>query len=64
MKTLIVIRSIIIAMSDNDFGAIAAAEEDYWDTDRRVSRNGRKRMIYHLSKYDLTLDDWWRWANL
>ena len=64
MKTLNVIVSVVISMSDNDFNTIIIAEKDYWDIDKRVSRNGRKRMVYHLHKYGLTLDDWWRWENL
>lgn len=63
MKTIETIREIVSNMSDNLFDTINNAENDYWDLDKRVSRNGYRRLVYNLRKAGLTLNEWWAWCD-
>jgi len=63
MKTIEVIREIVSNLSDKEFELINRAENDYWELDTRVSRNGYKRLVYHLTKAGLTINEWWAWVD-
>jgi hypothetical protein len=63
MKTLETITAIVDALTETEFKAICSAENDYWELDARTSRNGYKRMVYHLRKAGLTVEDWWLWCE-
>lgn len=63
MKTIEVIREIVSNLSDEEFELINQAENDYWELDTRVSRNGYKRLVYHLTKAGLTVKEWWAWVD-
>ena len=62
-KTLEEVFNIIAEMDDETFEKINDAEGLYWFGDSRERKNARARMVYNLSKYALTLDDWFRWVN-
>lgn len=63
MKNIKTIRKIVSNMSDDLFDTINNAENDYWDLDKRTSRNGYRRLVYNLRKAGLTLTEWWAWCN-
>jgi len=63
MKTIETIREIVNNMSDTLFDTINNAENDYWDLDKRISRNGYRRLVYNLRKADLTVAEWWAWCE-
>lgn len=63
MKNIEVIRDIIDTMDDSLFDKINKADYDYWDLDSKVSRNGRKRLVYNLKKVGLTVEEWWAWCS-
>ena len=63
MKNIEVIREIVSNLTDKEFELINNAENDYWELDARTSRNGYKRLVYHLTKAGLTVDEWWAWVN-
>lgn len=63
MKTIEEIREIVANMTDTLFDTINTAENDYWDLDKRVSRNGYRRLVYNLKKAGLTLAEWWVWCD-
>ena len=64
MKNIETITNIITEMTDELFEKIQQAEDDYWDLDSKISRNGYKRMVYNLKKVDLTVDEWFAWCSL
>ena len=55
---------IIRNMDDEMFNKIMQADYDYWELDKRTSRNGYKRLVYNLAKFGLTPDDYWAWCSL
>ena len=63
MKSIKTIRKIVSNMSDNLFDTINDAENDYWDLDKRTSRNGYRRLVYNLRKAGLTPAEWWAWCD-
>ena len=63
MKNIETIRTIVANMTDKRFNAINKAENDYWELDHKVSRNGYKRMVYNLRKEGLTVDEWFAWCD-
>ena len=63
MKTIETIKTIIAEMPDALFDKINDAEYDAWDLDRRVARNGRKRLAYNLQKVGLTVEEWYAWCD-
>jgi len=64
MKNITEITAIIVNMEDTLFDKIMQAEHDYWELDRKVSKNGYQRMVYNLRKVGLTVDEWFAWVNL
>jgi len=55
---------IIDRMSDEEFEIINKADNDRWELyNTKKNRNGLKRMIYHLAKYGLTVEDWDAWVS-
>lgn len=50
-------------MTDKDFDTIQNAQYDRWEMDRRIARNGMRRLVYNLNKYGLTVEDWDRWCG-
>lgn len=63
MKSIEIIRIIVANMSEERFNTIVKAEEDYWDLDSKVSRNGYKRLVYNLRKEGLTVAEWFEWCD-
>lgn len=63
MKSIEIIRIIIANMSEERFNTIVKAEEDYWDLDSKVSRNGYKRLEYNLRQEGLTVAEWFEWCD-
>lgn len=63
MKTIETIKTIIAEMPDALFDKINDAEYDAWDLDRRIARNGKKRLAYNLQKVSLTVEEWFAWCN-
>lgn len=63
MKSIEIIRKIVAEMDETRFENIQKAEYDYWELDRKVSRNGYKRLVYHLSKCGLTVAEWFAWCD-
>ena len=63
MKTIETIKTIIAEMPDALFDKINDAEYDAWDLDRRVARNGKKRLAYNLQKVGLTVEEWFAWCD-
>lgn len=63
MKSLETIYEIVSNLTDKEFNLINEAENDYWDLDARISRNGYKRLVYHLTKAGLTVAEWWAWVD-
>jgi hypothetical protein len=63
MKTIETIKTIIAEMPDTLFDKINDAEYDAWDLDRRVARNGKKRLAYNLQKVGLTVEEWYAWCD-
>lgn len=62
-KSIEVIRELVDRMDDARFKAVMKAESDYWELDRKVSRNGYKRLVYHLRKVGLTAEEWFIWCD-
>ena len=63
MKSIEIIREIVSNMDETRFENIQKAEYDYWEIDSKVSRNGYKRLVYHLSKVNLTVTEWFAWCD-
>lgn len=63
MKTIETIKTIIAEMPDALFDKINNAEYDSWDLDRRIARNGKKRLAYNLQKVGLTVEEWFAWCD-
>lgn len=63
MKSIEIIRKIVAEMDETRFENIQKAEYDYWELDRKVSRNGYKRLVYHLGKCGLTVAEWFAWCD-
>ena len=63
MKTIETIKTIIAEMPDALFDKINDAEYDSWDLDRRIARNGKKRLAYNLQKVGLTVEEWFAWCD-
>lgn len=63
MKTIETIKTIIAEMPDALFDKINDAEYDSWDLDRRIARNGKKRLAYNLQKAGLTVEEWFAWCD-
>lgn len=64
MKTIENIITIINDMNDIDFERACKADDDRVSLDRRLRKNGTKRLMYTLKKYDLTKEEWIEWCNL
>ena len=64
MKNINEIDTIIANMDDTLFERIGKAEDDAWDLDSRIARNGRRRLRYNLKKAGLTEDEWYEWCAL
>lgn len=64
MKNITEITAIIANMEDTLFEKIMQAENDYWELDRKTSKNGYQRMVYNLRKVGLTVNEWFAWCSL
>lgn len=63
MKNIETIRKIVAEMDETRFNTIVKAENDYWELDSKISRNGYKRLVYNLSKCGLTVAEWFEWCD-
>ena len=63
MKSIETIRTIVANMSEERFNTIVKAEDDYWELDPKVSRNGYKRLVYNLRQCGLTVAEWFEWCD-
>ena len=63
MKNYTAIMTIVDDMDDRDFDKILDADFGRYDPDARTARNGKRRLIYRLRKYDLTLAEWEVWCD-
>ena len=63
MKTYEAVSAIIDTMPEDEFQKLCKDDFDQWDSDRRIARNGKARLLRRLAKYGLTLADWEVWEN-
>ena len=63
MKSIEEISDILATIDNKLFDKLSHADYDYLDTDRRISRNGYKRLVYNLNKCGLTFDEWVAWCS-
>ena len=64
MRNMTEIQKIVREMSEERFDKINDAENDYWSLNKRISNNGYKRLVYHLNKVGITVDEWFAWCDL
>ena len=58
------IDAIVANMEEDLFEKINEADDEMlFELDKRVARNAKRRLIYNLKKYDLTLEEWEEWTN-
>lgn len=53
--------TICNVMTDEQFAHLQDADYDRWDLDRKVARNGLRRLTYGLKKFGLTVAEWDAW---
>ena len=63
VKSIEEISDILATIDNKLFDKLSHADYDYLDTDRRISRNGYKRLVYNLNKCGLTFDEWVAWCS-
>lgn len=64
MRNINEITEIIANLNDDLFDRLNKADEDRYDMDRRIARNGLKRLHYNLKKINITIEEWDYWCWL
>jgi hypothetical protein len=58
------VNNIIANIDNKHWDIINNADDETYDFDAYIRRNAKKRLMYHLNKFGLTLTDWELWCTL